>query len=126
MSAGQTDNLHAEDGVLFLHDWAVGGHLSLFWQPYDGYQHLIPRVLSALVSLAVPIAWWGSTVTAIACGIVGVIAALVFLYSADIVAYYPARIALGLITVLIRSPASSRWETWPTFTGSCCTSCRGC
>ena len=101
VSAGQTDNLHAEDGVLFLHDWAVGGHLSVLWQPYDGYQHLIPRVVSALVSAVVPIAWWGVTVTAIACGIVGTVAALVFLYSADIVAYYPARIALGLITVLI-------------------------
>ncbi|HEY5116402.1 MAG TPA: hypothetical protein VIJ00_12835, partial [Nakamurella sp.] len=34
-------NLHAEDGVLFLQDWALDRHLSLFWQPYGGYQHLI-------------------------------------------------------------------------------------
>ena len=27
--------------MLFLQDWALDRHLSLFWQPYGGYQHLI-------------------------------------------------------------------------------------
>ena len=101
VSAGQTDNLHAEDGLVFVYRWAVDGHLSVLWQPYDGYQHLIPRVLGWFVTTTLPIAWWGVAVTALACAVVGVVAALVFTYSADIVAYYPARVALGLITVLI-------------------------
>ena len=101
VSAGQNDKLYAEDGTLFVRDWMLGGHLSLMWQPYAGYLHVIPRGVGWFVTAVVPVAWWGYAVSVIACGLVGAVAALVFLYSADIVAYYPARIALGLITVLI-------------------------
>ena len=48
-----------------------------------------------------PVSWWGAAVVVIACGFVGVIAALVFVYSGDVVAYYPSRIVLGLLVVLI-------------------------
>jgi len=120
VSAGQTDNLHAEDGVLFLHDWAVDGHLSLLWQPYAGYLHVIPKIVSWFVSATVPVAWWGYAMTAVACGLVGIVAAQVFFYSADVVDYYPERIALGLTTVLIPIAGIEPWAIWPICTDSCC------
>lgn len=98
---GQRNTLYAEDGVLFLPQWVIGGHFSLLWEPYAGYQHFIPRVVSWAVTTFLPVSWWGLAVTAISCGIVGVIAALVFVCSRDVIAYLPARVVAALLTVLI-------------------------
>jgi hypothetical protein len=98
---GQRNTLYAEDGVLFLPQWVIGGHFSLLWEPYAGYQHLIPRFVSWGVTTFLPVPWWGIAVTAISCGIVGVVAALIFVCSADVMAYLPARVVAALITVLI-------------------------
>ncbi len=95
------DTLYAEDGVLFVHDQAVRGGVTLLWEPYAGYQHLIPRSVAWFVTTFLPVPLWGLVVVLIACAIVGVIAALVFVYSGDVIAYYPSRIVLGLIVVLI-------------------------
>lgn len=95
------DTLYAEDGVLFVHDQAVRGGVSLLWEPYAGYQHLIPRSVAWFVTTFLPVPLWGLAVVLIACAIVGVIAALVFVYSGDVIAYYPSRIVLGLMVALI-------------------------
>ena len=61
------DNLYAEDGVLFVGDWLWRGRLGLFWEPYAGYQHLLPRAGSWFVTTFLPVASWGYAMTAISC-----------------------------------------------------------
>ncbi len=98
---GLRDNLYAEDGVLFVGDWAWRAHLGLLWEPYAGYQHLLPRLGSGLVVATMPVASWGYAVTAVACLLVGAVAAAVFAFSAGLVSFWPARVLLALIVVLI-------------------------
>lgn len=95
------DNLYAEDGVVFVGSWAWHGPVSLFWEPYGGYQHLLPRFAAWLVVNVFPVASWGYAVTALACVLVGVVAAAVYGFSADLVAFWPARVILGLLVVLV-------------------------
>ncbi len=95
------DNLYAEDGVLFVGDWLWRGRLGLFWEPYAGYQHLLPRAGSWFVTTFLPVASWGYAMTAISCGLVGLVAAAVYAWSADLVTFWPARVVLGLLVVLV-------------------------
>lgn len=99
--SGQRDTLYAEDGLIFVYRWAVGGNVPLLWEPYAGYQHLIPRIVSWFVTAVFPPAWWGVVVTVLSCAIVGTVAALVFRFSADVIGYLPARVVVGLVVVLI-------------------------
>ena len=94
--AGQ---LYAEDGKYFVGQF-LGRGWSVLWTPYAGYQHLIPRVATALVADLLPAAWWAVAVNALACLAVGGVAGLVFLFSRDIVTFWPSRLALGFIAVL--------------------------
>ena len=98
---GQRDTLYAEDGLIFAYRWAVDGHVSLLWEPYAGYQHLVPRVVSWFVTTVLPVSWWGIAVTVFSCAIVGAVAAAVYLYSADVIGYLPSRVAVAFVVVLI-------------------------
>lgn len=53
--------LYNEDGSLFVSDWlradGRGGAWSMLWEPYGGYQHLIPRIASWLVTATLPVSW---------------------------------------------------------------------
>lgn len=95
------DNLYAEDGVVFVGGWAWPRSVSLFWEPYGGYQHLLPRFGSWLVVNLLPVASWGYAITAFACVVVGLVAAAVYACSADLVTFWPARIVLGLLVALV-------------------------
>lgn len=95
--AGQ---LYAEDGRTFVGDWLTHGGWSLWIEPYAGYQHLVPRAIAWFTTTFLPVTWWATAVNALACLMVGVVAGLVFVYSRDVVAFLPARVALGLIAVL--------------------------
>ena len=102
MPAGVTGWLYAEDGVLFVGDWiGPGANVSVLWTPYAGYQHLIPRITTGLITGFLPVAWWGVAVNMVACLMVGGIAALVFVLSRDVIAFVPSRVMLGLITTLV-------------------------
>lgn len=43
------NSLYAEDGLLFVGDWANVSGAGLLIEPYQGYQHLLPRIVSGLV-----------------------------------------------------------------------------
>ena len=97
--------LYAEDGRSFIGDWLgtnepIKGDLSLLWMPYAGYQHLIPRLASGLVTALVPPAGWALAVNAIACLVVGSVAGLVFVFSRDVISFLPSRLVLGMLTVM--------------------------
>jgi len=97
--------LYAEDGRSFIGDWLgtnepIRGDLSLLWMPYAGYQHLIPRLASGLVTALVPAAGWALAVNAIACLVVGSVAGLVFVFSRDVISFLPSRLVLAMLTVM--------------------------
>ena len=95
-----TGQLYAEDGRTFFGDWLTHGGWSLLIEPYAGYQHLIPRLSSLLIMTTLPVTWWAVATNLLACLLVAIAAALVFVYSRDVVTFWPSRVALGLLTVL--------------------------
>ena len=97
--------LYAEDGRSFIGDWLgtnepIKGDLSLLWMPYAGYQHLIPRLASGVITALVPPAGWALAVNAIACLVVGSVAGLVFVFSRDVISFLPSRLVLGMLAVM--------------------------
>lgn len=95
------NTLWAEDGRNFIGDATT---LDSIWQlfvPYDGYLHLVPRSIAALVVKTLPIELWAQAMSFSSCIVVGLIAGAVFLLSWSVVAWLPARIAISAITVLI-------------------------
>lgn len=52
-----TPQLWAEDGSIFLtQDEQLG--LRAWWEPYNGYLHLLPRLIAWVASRAADVAWW--------------------------------------------------------------------
>lgn len=52
-----TPQLWAEDGSIFLvQDGQLG--VSAWWTPYNGYLHLLPRLIAWLARVTVDVAWW--------------------------------------------------------------------
>ncbi len=94
------DTLYAEDGRTFLGDWLTAHSIDVLVRPYAGYQHLLPRVAGGLVTGLLPVSWWANAMTLIACLLVGGSAALVYVFSRDVVSAPIARLGLAAITVL--------------------------
>ncbi|NYF09465.1 hypothetical protein HDC94_000621 [Leifsonia sp. AK011] len=93
------DTIWAEDGNTFLQQH-IDGTAGLF-SGYAGYQHLIPRIVTALLAWTVPIDAYGIAVF-VACAILtGLVGAAVFWLSRDLVPWVPARLALAGVTFLL-------------------------
>jgi hypothetical protein len=71
-----TPQLWAEDGSIFLEqDDAMG--VRAFWEPYNGYLHLLPRIIAWLASHTADVAWWPAIYNGLAFALnVGVFARL--------------------------------------------------
>jgi hypothetical protein len=93
------NGLYAEDGEVFISDWLWRPKWSLFFSPYMGYLHLLPRMLSGLVVL-LPVAWWGLATTILACLVVGAVSAGVWLAARALGLGRVAAAAVALIPVL--------------------------
>ncbi|GAA4836886.1 hypothetical protein GCM10023221_12700 [Luteimicrobium xylanilyticum] len=91
----------AEDGNLFLQG-AVGtdGAHALPWDPYQGYLHVVPRLLLALSTAAVPPAGWAYAVTACCVLITGLVAGIVYVCATSMLPSQVPRIVLAAVTVL--------------------------
>jgi hypothetical protein len=100
LPAAARDTFWAEDGHQFVADWLHDGGPATLIQGYGGYIHLLPRGITWLVVEFVPISAWASVTTAAACVVTGGVAALVFVFSRDVVAAWAARVGLALIVVL--------------------------
>ena len=48
-----------------------------------------------------PVVSWGYAMTVIACALAGLVAAAVYAWSADLVTFWPARVVLGLLVVMV-------------------------
>jgi hypothetical protein len=95
------DTLYAEDGSHFVNDWVNDDSLGTLFNPYAGYQHLVPRAGTGLVTHVVPVADWAVAVNFMACIVVGAIAVLVYLASASLLDSALARLGLSAVVVLV-------------------------
>ena len=92
--------MYAEDGQIFVQQWLTGHGFPLF-EPYAGYQHFLPRISTWLVVHLVPVSGWGIGVTVAACLLAGGTAALVYVFSRDVIDTQVSRLGLAAVTVLI-------------------------
>lgn len=101
LPAAGRDTLYAEDGSQFVNDWADGGSWSVVLRPYAGYQHLVPRVATGLVTRLVPVEAWADAVIVLAAVVVGATAGLVYVLSRSVVPTRTARLGLAAVPVLL-------------------------
>jgi hypothetical protein len=94
----------AEDGW-FLQNRLEDGALQTLLDPYQGYLHLVPRLIVETAALA-PLRDYAVVVTALCCAAVGLVAALTFVCSRDVVASPLARAVLGLVPALVPTGAA--------------------
>ncbi|MEO6941711.1 MAG: hypothetical protein ABI124_01705 [Terrimesophilobacter sp.] len=94
------DTLWAEDGRNFLQGALNLGPLNSLVVPYGGYLHTLPRIVASLTVSLVPVQYYALAMTAGACILAGVMASIVFVCSADVVSWMPARIIVAMLTVL--------------------------
>jgi hypothetical protein len=92
--------LWAEDGRNFIQNAIDHGAFSTLTFPYAGYLHTLPRLIAGItVSLAPPesYALW---MCALSCAAAGIMAAIVYVCTADVISWMPARVLIASITVL--------------------------
>lgn len=94
----------AEDGW-FLQNRLEGGPLVSVVEPYQGYLHVLPRIVVEIAAL-LPLEDYAVGVAALCCLAVGGVGALTYLCSRDVVRSRPARAALGLVPVLVPTVAA--------------------
>lgn len=89
----------AEDGGVFLRERLALGPGAVL-EPYAGYRHLVPRIVVDLAWL-LPVERYAVVVSGLACLVVGVVCALVFLLSGDVVRPWPLRVLLAAVPVVL-------------------------
>ncbi len=95
------DTVWAEDGTVFLSEAMTEGPLAVLVKGYAGYQHLIPRIVTAILVPATPLAEFGLLVFISCAVLTGLVALAVFWLSRDLVPWLPARLALAAITIIL-------------------------
>lgn len=93
--------LWAEDSRLFLQQRIGLGPWASLFHPYDGYQHLVPRVLTDVAVLVAPIDRYAEVVTVLALVAVGATASATYAFSGGLVRTRVARLGLALVPVLV-------------------------
>ena len=99
LPGGVRGSLWAEDGVLFLQQW-INDSLLHVVTPYDGYLHVVPRLVVGGVASLVPPAHTAVAISASCCLVVGLLAAVVHVSTADLVGSGAVRLLLAMITAL--------------------------
>jgi hypothetical protein len=100
LPAAARDTFWAEDGHQFVADWLPDPGPATLVQGYGGYIHLLPRGITWLVVEFVPVQAWAFVTTAAACVVTGGVAALVLVFSRDVIGAWVARVGLALVVVL--------------------------
>ncbi|NNG37180.1 hypothetical protein [Nakamurella aerolata] len=93
--------LYAEDGQYFLADWINRPGIGLLFEPYAGYQHFVPQVLSGAVRWIFPAPLWGLALTFSACAVVSGIALAVYAIARSRRLSIPVSAAVAAIPVLL-------------------------
>lgn len=94
------DTLYAEDGKVFLQAWVSNPSLHLPIDPYDGYLHFWPRLISGIISL-LPVDTWPTATTVAFGSMVGLIGGLSFLISKSLITSPILRLLVMIIPILL-------------------------
>jgi len=100
LPAGVPGVLWAEDGRNFLEDRLRLGPWNAVFDVYEGYVHVVPRLLTDVAVSAFPIDRFAETAALLASLTFGVIAGLVYVCSRDLIRSRAFRVLLAMITVL--------------------------
>jgi hypothetical protein len=91
----------AEDSGRFLTDRLALGPVRSLWHPYDGYLHVLPRlVVDAAVALG-RIDLYALSVSAMSCAVLGGVCGVVLVLSRDVVRAWPLRVLLAAVPALV-------------------------
>lgn len=96
---GARNTLWAEDAAVFLTQRLHSGPLVSLVLPYDGYQQLVPRLLTD-VATAAPVADYARTLTLLCCLVVGLAAAGAVVWTREALQHPAARVLFALVPVL--------------------------
>ncbi|WP_267423834.1 MULTISPECIES: hypothetical protein [unclassified Curtobacterium] len=99
LPAGARDTLWAEDAAVFLTQRLQLGPFASLVHPYDGYQHLVPRLV-AEVAAALPAESYARTVTALCCVVVGLVAAATMVFARGTIRTTAVRAVFALVPAL--------------------------
>jgi len=91
----------AEDGGVFLRDVLSNGHLRSIPLPYDGYLHVVPRILASIAHAAVPLDGYAVATSFLSCLVVALVSVGVFHLSRSLTGSVPVRLVLAAIPVLL-------------------------
>ncbi|MCR1782306.1 hypothetical protein KVF89_07160 [Nocardioides carbamazepini] len=94
------NRLWAEDGRIFLSDALAGVPP---WASYDGYLHLVPRLLAEAVVAVVPPAEYAVATTGAAVATVGLVCALTYVLTEDLIDRVMVRCLVAMVPVLLPS-----------------------
>lgn len=103
LPAHSRDTMYAEDGARFIQD-SINLGWSALLTPYDGYQHLLPRVVAHLVTRLTPPEQWAMAMSFGGCVVVGLVAAIVWWATATMDLTTTTR--LGLVAIPVLSPVA--------------------
>lgn len=98
---GARGHLFAEDGRIFIGGWINGGSIATFFEPYGGYQQLVPRLVSGAVAWLAPISRWPACIVLAACILVGGVSALTFVLTKGVVRTPFVRCTLAAIPIVV-------------------------
>lgn len=90
----------AEDGARFLVDAITASTSGQVLRPYDGYLHLLPRVLAETIETVFPLSGFAVAVSIAAAAATGLVAGGVFWFSRSATPWLPARLTFAALTVL--------------------------
>jgi len=99
LPAGARDTLWAEDAAVFLTQRLQLGPFASLARPYDGYLHLVPRLV-ADIAATLPPEVYARTVTALCCVVVGLVAAATMVFARGTVRTTAVRAVFALVPAL--------------------------
>ncbi|MBT2531669.1 hypothetical protein J7E83_05940 [Arthrobacter sp. ISL-48] len=91
----------AENGGVFLRDVLANGDLMSIPLSYDGYLHVIPRMLASLAHAVVPLQGYALAMSLLTCLAVGAISVAVVHLSRSVTEAVPVRLMIAAIPVLL-------------------------
>lgn len=95
------ETLWAEDGGIFLRQAIDSRFLSGVMDPYDGYLHLLPRILAHLSLRMGPLEAYAERISWLSCACVGLVGVAVFFLSRPYVPSTGSRVLLAAIPALL-------------------------
>jgi hypothetical protein len=91
----------AEDANVFLLEGVERGPWTVLFTGYAGYQHVVPRVGSAVALAVAPLEGYAVACLVVSALVTGAVGSGVYLLSRQVVPFVAARVVLGLLPVLL-------------------------